>query len=66
MGKTGERISDTLQNETYTGSMAQGRTKLTSSASIPRSLLVSLIERMALTSDKQIIIKFRFKQLEDG
>ena len=31
-----------------------------------RELLVSLIERVELTSDKQIIIKFRFKQLENG
>ena len=29
-----------------------------------RELLVSLIERAELTADKQIIIKFRFKQLE--
>ena len=29
-----------------------------------RELLVSLIERVELTADKQIIIKFRFKQLE--
>ena len=35
-------------------------------ASTNRELLVSLIERVELTSDKQIIIKFRFKQLENG
>ena len=29
-----------------------------------RELLISLIERVELTADKQIIIKFRFKQLE--
>ena len=29
-----------------------------------RELLVSLIERVELTTDKQIIIKFRFKRLE--
>ena len=33
-------------------------------ASTNRELLVSLIERVELTSDKQIIIKFRFRQLE--
>lgn len=33
-------------------------------ASANRELLVSLIERIELTADKQIIIKFRFKQLE--
>ena len=33
-------------------------------ASTNRELLVSLIERVELTADKQIIIKFRFKQLE--
>ncbi|MCI8916098.1 MAG: recombinase family protein [Oscillospiraceae bacterium] len=33
-------------------------------ASANRELLLSLIERVELTSDKQIIIKFRFKQLE--
>ena len=33
-------------------------------ASTNRELLVSLIERVELTSDKQIILKFRFKQLE--
>ena len=35
-------------------------------ASTNRELLVSLIERVELTADKQIIIKFRFKQLETG
>ena len=35
-------------------------------ASTNRELLVSLIERVELTSGKQIIIKFRFKQLEDS
>jgi len=34
------------------------------SAYISRELLVSLIERMELTEDKQIIIKFRFRELE--
>ncbi len=34
-------------------------------ASTNRELLVSLIERVELTEDKQIIIKFRFKQLEN-
>lgn len=34
-------------------------------ASANRELLVSLIERVELTADKQIIIKFRFKQLEN-
>ena len=33
-------------------------------ASTNRELLVSLIERVELTADKQIIIKFRFRQLE--
>ena len=33
-------------------------------ASANRELLVSLIERVELTADKQIIIKFRFNQLE--
>ena len=33
-------------------------------ASTNRELLVSLIERIELTADKQIIIKFRFNQLE--
>ena len=33
-------------------------------ASTNREFLVSLIERAELTEDKQIIIKFRFKQLE--
>lgn len=35
-------------------------------ASANRELLVSLIERIELTADKQIIIKFRFKQLENA
>jgi len=35
------------------------------SASTNRELLVSLIERVELTEDKQIIIRFRFRQLED-
>ena len=35
-------------------------------ASANRELLVSLIERIELTADKQIIIKFRFKQLESA
>ena len=35
-------------------------------ASANRELLVSLIERVELTEDKQIIIKFRFKQLENA
>ncbi len=36
------------------------------SACTSRELLVSLIERVELTEDKQIIIKFRFKQLENA
>jgi len=35
------------------------------SAATNRELLVSLIERVELTEDKQIIIRFRFRQLED-
>ena len=35
-------------------------------ASVNRELLVSLIERVELTRDKQIILKFRFKQPKDG
>ncbi len=35
-------------------------------ASTNRELLVSLIERVELTAEKQIIIKFRFKQLENA
>ena len=35
-----------------------------SSACASRELLVSLIERVELTDDKQIIIKFRFRELE--
>ena len=35
-------------------------------ASTNRELLVSLIERVELTTDKQIIIKFRYKQLESA
>ena len=34
------------------------------SACASRELLVSLIERVELSEDKQIYIKFRFKQLE--
>lgn len=34
------------------------------SACTSRELLVSLIERVELTEDKQIIIKFRFRELE--
>ena len=34
-------------------------------ASTNRELLVSLIERVELTADKQIIIKFRFKQMKN-
>ena len=34
------------------------------SAYTNRELLVSLIERVELTEDKQIIIKFRFRELE--
>ena len=34
------------------------------SACNSRELLVSLIERIELTEDKQIIIKFRFRELE--
>ena len=33
------------------------------SADTNRELLVSLIERIELTEDKQIIIKFRFREL---
>ena len=35
------------------------------SAYTSRELLVSLIERVELTEDKQIIIKFRFAQLDE-
>ena len=35
-------------------------------ASTNRELLVSLIERVELTAEKQIIIKFRFKQLKNA
>ena len=31
-----------------------------------RSLLVSLIERVELTEDKKVIIKFRFAQLDEA
>jgi len=31
-----------------------------------RELLVSLIERVELTEDKEILIKFRFSQLENN
>lgn len=34
------------------------------SAYTSRELLISLIERVELTEDKQIIIKFRFRELE--
>ena len=34
------------------------------SADANREMLVSLIERVELTEDKQIIIKFRFRSLE--
>ena len=34
------------------------------SAYTSRELLVSLVERVELTEDKQIIIKFRFRELE--
>ena len=34
------------------------------SAFTSRELLVSLIDRIELTEDKQIIIKFRFRELE--
>ena len=34
------------------------------SADTNRELLVSLIERIELTEDKRIIIKFRFRELE--
>ena len=34
------------------------------SAYASRELLVSLVERVELTEDKQIIIKFRFRELE--
>ena len=34
------------------------------SAYASRELLVSLIEQVELTEDKQIIIKFRFRELE--
>ena len=33
------------------------------SAFTSRELLVSLIERVELTKDKQVLIKFRFQQL---
>ena len=36
------------------------------SAFASRELLVSLIERVELTEDKQLIIKFRFQQLNDA
>jgi len=36
------------------------------SAFTNRELLVSLIERVELTADKQVILKFRFKQLESA
>jgi hypothetical protein len=38
--------------------------KFLNSACISRELLVGLIERVELTVDKQIIIKFRFRELE--
>lgn len=49
---------------------AQGRAKelvrqFLDSVSTNRELLVSLIERVELTEDKQIMIRFRFKQFED-
>ena len=31
-----------------------------------RELLVSLIDRIELTEEKQVIIKFRFAELDDG
>ena len=34
------------------------------SACSSRELLVTLIDRVELTDDKQIIIKFRFRELE--
>lgn len=39
-------------------------TQFIKSAYTNRELLVSLIERVELTKDKQIIIKFRFHELE--
>ena len=36
-----------------------------SSACNSRELLVSLIERIELTEDKQIIIKFRFREFAE-
>lgn len=39
--------------------------KYINSAKQSRELLVSLVERVELTTDKQIIVKFRFKNLEE-
>jgi hypothetical protein len=36
------------------------------SAFTSRELLVSLVERVELTQEKQIIIKFRFSQLDQA
>lgn len=39
-------------------------TRFVSTACASRELLVSLIERIELTENKEIIIKFRFRELE--
>lgn len=56
-----------LQKDTPvdTGKKAQELVqRFLSSTDTNRELLVSLIERVELTEDKQIIIKFRFRELE--
>lgn len=55
------------QNECPVSTEDQARElvqRFVGSACVNRELLVSLIERIELTEDKQIIIKFRFRELE--
>ena len=57
------------QNECSVSTEEQARElvqRFVGSACVSRELLVSLIERIELTEDKRIIIKFRFRELEVG
>ena len=55
------RKESPVKAEDEAGAMVQ---RFVESACASRELLVSLIERVELSEDKQIYIKFRFKQLE--
>ena len=55
------RKESQISTEDRAGELVQ---RFITSACASRELLVSLIERVELTEDKQIIIKFSFRELE--